>query len=149
MILSKSRAKREVCGLVKFVLAVAYHFCLKLPALFSQPGNGLIVQPCTMSRKKAAAGVLCFTPGMGKAFVFTPFAHPPSRFCVIKRVCPALQQRASTAVSMRLPGSLSLTHKGVDVCLSTPYICSTAQVHNCNALDDVGTCLNASWSAII
>ena len=33
-------------GLVNFVPAVAYHFCLNLPAAFSQPGNGLIAQPC-------------------------------------------------------------------------------------------------------
>ena len=31
-------------GLVNFVPAAAYHFCLNLPATFSQPGNGLIVE---------------------------------------------------------------------------------------------------------
>ena len=31
----------------EFVPSVAYHFYLNLPAAFSQPGNGLIVQPCT------------------------------------------------------------------------------------------------------
>ena len=30
-------------GLANFVPAVAYHFCLK----FSQPGNGILAQPCT------------------------------------------------------------------------------------------------------
>ena len=33
-------AKRWVPGLVNFVPAVAYHFCLNLPAAFSQPENG-------------------------------------------------------------------------------------------------------------
>ena len=33
-------------GLVHFVPAVAYHFCLNLPAVFSQPGNSLIEIPC-------------------------------------------------------------------------------------------------------
>ena len=33
-------------NLVNFVPAVAYHFCLNLPAAFSQPGNGLVVQHC-------------------------------------------------------------------------------------------------------
>ena len=32
-------------GLVNFIIAVAYHFCLNLPAAFSQPGNGLRVEP--------------------------------------------------------------------------------------------------------
>ena len=32
------------------VTAVAFHFCLNLPAAFPQPGNSLIVQPCTCIR---------------------------------------------------------------------------------------------------
>ena len=35
----------------EFFPAVAYHLCLNLPAAFSQPGNGHIVQPCTYARK--------------------------------------------------------------------------------------------------
>ena len=35
-------------GLVNFVSAVAYHFSLNLIAAFSQPGNGLIVEPCIL-----------------------------------------------------------------------------------------------------
>ena len=35
-------------GLVNFVPAVAYHFCLNLPAAFSQPGNGHTEIPCTV-----------------------------------------------------------------------------------------------------
>ena len=38
-------AKRPFPGLVNFVPAVAYHFCLNLPAAFSQPGNGLLADP--------------------------------------------------------------------------------------------------------
>ena len=34
-------------GLVNFVPAVAYQFCLNMPATFSQPGNGNLAQPCT------------------------------------------------------------------------------------------------------
>ena len=34
-------------GLVNFVPAVAYHFCLNLPEKLSQPGNGILAQPCT------------------------------------------------------------------------------------------------------
>ena len=33
-------------GLVNFVPAVAYHFCLNLPKAFLQPWNGLLVVPC-------------------------------------------------------------------------------------------------------
>ena len=32
-------------GLVNLVPAVAYHFCLNLPAAFLQPGNSLIFEP--------------------------------------------------------------------------------------------------------
>ena len=35
---------RQFPSLVNFVAAVAYHFCLNLPATFSQPENGLIVK---------------------------------------------------------------------------------------------------------
>ena len=33
-------------GLVKFATAVAYHFCLNLPELFSQPGARGLADPC-------------------------------------------------------------------------------------------------------
>ena len=35
-------AKRQASGLVNFVHAVAYHFCLNLPAAFTQPGAHLL-----------------------------------------------------------------------------------------------------------
>ena len=39
-------AKVSFPGLLNFVPAVAYHFCLNLPAAFSQPGNGNLLHPC-------------------------------------------------------------------------------------------------------
>ena len=40
-------AKKWFPGWVNFVPALAYHFCLALPAAFTQPGNGNSAQPCT------------------------------------------------------------------------------------------------------
>ena len=40
---------RRAPGLVNFVPALAYHFCLNLPAAFTQPGARLLVEPCSMS----------------------------------------------------------------------------------------------------
>ena len=34
-------------GFMNFVLALAYHFWLNLPAAFTQPGAQLLVEPCT------------------------------------------------------------------------------------------------------
>ena len=31
---------------MNFVTALAYHFCLALPAAFTQPGNYLLAEPC-------------------------------------------------------------------------------------------------------
>ena len=39
-------SKRPFPGFVNLVPAVAYLFCLYLPARFSQPGNGLTKIPC-------------------------------------------------------------------------------------------------------
>ena len=36
-------------GLVNVFPAVAYPICLNVPAVFSQPGNGLTVKPCSFS----------------------------------------------------------------------------------------------------
>ena len=33
---------------MSFVAALAYHFCLNLPAAFTQPGARLLVEPCTV-----------------------------------------------------------------------------------------------------
>ena len=43
----RARLKGGPPGLVKFVAAVAYHFCQALPAAFKQPGNNLLAEPCT------------------------------------------------------------------------------------------------------
>ena len=40
--------KRSFPGLVNFVPAAAYHYCLNLPEAFSQPGNGLLEVPYKM-----------------------------------------------------------------------------------------------------
>ena len=42
-------AKRRSPGLVNFVAAVAYHFCLALPAAFTQSGGHLLADPCILS----------------------------------------------------------------------------------------------------
>ena len=42
-------AKIRSLGLVNFVTAVAYHYCLVLPAAFTQPGDHLLAQPCTLT----------------------------------------------------------------------------------------------------
>ena len=38
---------RRAPGLVNFVPALAHHFCLNLPAAFTQPGARLLVEPCS------------------------------------------------------------------------------------------------------
>ena len=40
-------AYRRSPGLVNFVDALAYHFCLAMPAAFTQLGNHLLAEPCT------------------------------------------------------------------------------------------------------
>ena len=42
-------ARRLSPGLENFVTAVAYHFCLSLPAAFTQPGSRLLADLCTPS----------------------------------------------------------------------------------------------------
>ena len=42
----KGSTNRRALGLVNFVPALPYHFCLKLPAAFTQPGARLLVEPC-------------------------------------------------------------------------------------------------------
>ena len=41
-------AKRRFPGCENFVPALAYHFCLALPAEFSQPGKRLFAGPCSI-----------------------------------------------------------------------------------------------------
>ena len=43
----KGSANPQTPGLVNFVTAVAYHFCLNLPRAFSQPGARGLADPCT------------------------------------------------------------------------------------------------------
>ena len=44
--MESSPAKRRCPGLMNFVSAIAYHFCLALPAAFTQPGVHLLSHPC-------------------------------------------------------------------------------------------------------
>ena len=41
-------AKRRAPDLVNFVPVVAHHFCLALPAAFTQPGAQLLAHPCNI-----------------------------------------------------------------------------------------------------
>ena len=50
-------AKRWSPGLVNFVTALAYHFCLALPAAFTQPGARLFADLCMNSDSSPAAAV--------------------------------------------------------------------------------------------
>ena len=43
---AQSSAKRQALGLVNFDPPVAHHFCLALPAAFTQPGANLLAEPC-------------------------------------------------------------------------------------------------------
>ena len=49
--------KRWSQGLVNFVSALAYHFCLALSAAFTQPGNHLLAKPCNQYSLPLSAGV--------------------------------------------------------------------------------------------
>ena len=42
-------ARRWSPGLVSFVAAVSYHFCLALLAAFTHPGDQLLAEPCTQN----------------------------------------------------------------------------------------------------
>ena len=53
--------KRRSPGLVNFVAALAYRFCLALPVAFTQPGDQLLVVPCS-----AAAAVRACEGGGGE-----------------------------------------------------------------------------------
>ena len=49
----QGRAKKWSPGLVNFVTAVAYHFCLSLPAAFTRPGDHLLAEPCIADSERA------------------------------------------------------------------------------------------------
>ena len=64
---------RRALGLVNFIPALAYHFCLNLPATFTQPGARLLVEPCS-------------------SFVPNPLASPISEYRLA--LCPSRCQIA-------------------------------------------------------
>ena len=45
---------RQSPGFVNFFPALAYHFCLALPAAFTQPGDHLLAEPCSEGEGRAA-----------------------------------------------------------------------------------------------
>ena len=47
-------AKIDASGLVNFVPAIAYHYCLDLPAAFTQPGTSTLADLCAAQRKLGA-----------------------------------------------------------------------------------------------
>ena len=49
--------------MVNFYAAVAYHFCLALPAAFTQPGAHLFAEPC---RLLDYTSMLCHATGIGQ-----------------------------------------------------------------------------------
>ena len=59
-------SKRPFPGLVNFVPAVAYHFCLNLPEAFSPPGNGLLEVLCNARLRKMGVGLLLSLSLVGK-----------------------------------------------------------------------------------
>lgn len=66
----QSSAERQSPGLVSFVPAVAYRFCLALPAAFMQPGDYLLDIPCTLEEgglcKSAKKGRMRVRPKSGR-----------------------------------------------------------------------------------
>ena len=49
---------RRASGLVNFVTALAYLFCLNFPAAFTQPGPRLLVEPCRVRKCGRSRGRL-------------------------------------------------------------------------------------------
>ena len=49
--LYRSQLKGRSPGLVNFVPALAYHFCLAMPAAFTQPGDHILAEPCSNHQK--------------------------------------------------------------------------------------------------
>ena len=49
---------RRATGLVNFVPALAYHFCLNLLAAFTKPGAHLLVESCTWLREISSCSCL-------------------------------------------------------------------------------------------
>ena len=75
-------SKRPFPGLVNFVPAIAYHFCLNLPGAFSQPGHGLLEVPCIAEAMEAKEGSLLhsFLPAPICATSSPPSPHVSTTF---------------------------------------------------------------------
>ena len=57
-------AKRLSPGLMKFAAAVAYHFCLALLAIFTQPGAHILAELCIPGRQQSPLLLLLVLPVM-------------------------------------------------------------------------------------
>ena len=76
-------AKRLRPGLVNFDGAVAYHFCLSLPAAFSQPGRILLADPCrSFVRRRRHLAFWALGPSIYDIFS----KYPPSPKSYVLRI---------------------------------------------------------------
>ena len=91
---------------MNFVPAHAYHFCLNLPAAFTQPGARLLVEPCTEDKKKGLYVLLRRSQaGRGR-----DFSQP--RLCISENVSfPQIRRLESNGeekklLALRIPSKL-------------------------------------------
>ena len=62
-----NRLKGRAPGLVTFVHALAYHFCMALPEAFTKPGDRLFADPCTEPKLRGG----CWERRVGKGSLFS------------------------------------------------------------------------------
>ena len=76
-------AKKQFQDLVYFVTALAYYFCLALPAAFTQPVDHLLAEPCITVVYSGGGGIPALPEGMLLPMVcFVATLHhllPPKR----------------------------------------------------------------------
>ena len=71
----RARLKRWARGLVNFVIAFAYHFCLALPAAFTKPGARLSAEPrelCLLRVSALRNGKYLGWAGQSRTFLGRP-----------------------------------------------------------------------------
>ena len=90
-----------VRGLVKLVPAVAYHFCLNLPATFSQPRTSIISGPSRQSRKdQVVVTNLHRRPKAAKTRDHTIY-HSPI-VSLIRNILPSVKRLVTSSFSLLL-----------------------------------------------
>ena len=91
--LVEGSAKRRYPGLVNFVTAVAHHFCLALPAAFTQPGDNLLAEVCMFGsevisrtlgashtkKKRREKSLLEYLTNVAKEVILSPEGEAASR----------------------------------------------------------------------